>query len=316
METLFSTANVHPRDRFAYWHEVACKTIVGHESRPMDRPRFEATLRGAPLAEIPLVIFENAPMKVCRSRRSIAAAPDDTLLVCHQLAGKVALEQDTRQVLLGAGDVTILDARRPYTGDFVRGSKMLVLKLPRRALESRCGSVLETTAVRLPDEGLGMCLAHHLASLPRYVRSLDRTEQATIGEYTLDLLALVAAKGGPVRKQSRTRSLALANLRATVETLLTRHGLDAHAVATAAGISVRYANDLLAGENQSIARYIQSRRIEQCAKALRDPVQIHRTIGEIAFGWGFSDLTHFGRVFKSRFGMTARDYRQGRLPRR
>jgi len=34
MEKLFSTKDVHPRDRFAYWHDVACKHIVEHNSRP------------------------------------------------------------------------------------------------------------------------------------------------------------------------------------------------------------------------------------------------------------------------------------------
>jgi AraC family transcriptional regulator, positive regulator of tynA and feaB len=35
-------------------------------------------------------------------------------------------------------------------------------------------------------------------------------------------------------------------------------------------------------------------------------------IGSIAFDWGFSDLSHFTRRFRQRFGCTPRDWRQSR----
>ena len=42
----------------------------------------------------------------------------------------------------------------------------------------------------------------------------------------------------------------------------------------------------------------------------RDPRRAHRTIGEIAFAWGFSDLSHFGRRFKAEFGVSPGEYRR------
>ncbi|MCZ7593504.1 MAG: helix-turn-helix domain-containing protein [Hyphomicrobium sp.] len=76
---------------------------------------------------------------------------------------------------------------------------------------------------------------------------------------------------------------------------------------------MRYANDLLSGENSSVERYILHRRLERCRRALEDPLQAHRMIGEIAFGWGFSDLSHFTRRFRSAFGMTPSDCRRRAL---
>ena len=38
-------------------------------------------------------------------------------------------------------------------------------------------------------------------------------------------------------------------------------------------------------------------------KALEDPLQAHRSVSEIAYGWGFSDMTHFGRRFKQAYGV-------------
>jgi AraC-like DNA-binding protein len=99
-------------------------------------------------------------------------------------------------------------------------------------------------------------------------------------------------------------------LKSVIEARLYDPGLKPAAVAAAAGISSRYANALLARHGTSLERLIQQRRLERCRDALDDPAQVHRTIGEIAFGWGFADLSHFGRRFKTEYGLSPTDYRQ------
>jgi AraC-like DNA-binding protein len=47
--------------------------------------------------------------------------------------------------------------------------------------------------------------------------------------------------------------------------------------------------------------------------ALEDPRQAHRTIGDIAYSWGFSDLSHFSRRFKGAFGCAPGDYRKQQI---
>jgi AraC-like DNA-binding protein len=44
--------------------------------------------------------------------------------------------------------------------------------------------------------------------------------------------------------------------------------------------------------------------------AFVDPRQSHRSISDIAQGWGFTDMTHFGRCFKDEYGLSPRDYRK------
>ena len=58
--------------------------------------------------------------------------------------------------------------------------------------------------------------------------------------------------------------------------------------------------------------YIITRRLERCRRALDDPAQARRTIGDIAFSWGFSDLSRFGRRFKAEFGCAPGEYRERR----
>jgi AraC-like DNA-binding protein len=111
-------------------------------------------------------------------------------------------------------------------------------------------------------------------------------------------------------RPSSRREIALYRLKAMIEARLCDPALKPAAAAAAAGISVRYANDLLSQEDYSIERYILHRRLERARRALENPSQARRSIGEIAFAWGFSDLSHFVRRFRFTYGLTPGDYRR------
>jgi AraC-like DNA-binding protein len=81
-------------------------------------------------------------------------------------------------------------------------------------------------------------------------------------------------------------------------------------IAAAFRITTRYLHHLFSEEEETVARFILRRRLEECARALSSPSQRKRTITAIAFDHGFSSATHFGRVFRSRFDMIPREYRQ------
>ena len=90
MKTIFSTTEVHPRDRFDYWHDVAIKTLVDHDSKPECHRTFRAELQSGVLADIGLVLFENSPMAIWHRTHHVARANTDVLFVCRQIAGGIA----------------------------------------------------------------------------------------------------------------------------------------------------------------------------------------------------------------------------------
>ena len=314
MKTFFSTMEVNPRDRFEFWHDVACKNLVRHDSIPENRHAFQAELQAGALAEVGLVLFENTPMCVSHATRHGAPPEADQLFICRQVAGELALEQSGREVVLQSGDVTLLDPRLPYTGRFSSGSRLLTLKVPRRALEARVGKTREMTVRSIkPLEAETSLVSAFLGMLPTYAGKLGPAAEALVKEQALDLVAVSLAKSMERRPRvSSARSLALMNVRAAVESRLTDPALDPEAVAAAAGISVRYANVALAEEGTSIRRLIQERRLERCRRALEDPLQVHRKVSEIAYDWGFSDMTHFGRRFRAAYGLLPSEYRRQR----
>ena len=127
---------------------------------------------------------------------------------------------------------------------------------------------------------------------------------------TVVALAFSEMDGDCGRVLCSPRGTTLYRLKSVIEARLCHPDLKPAAAASAAGISVRYANALLSQEGSSVERYILYRRLERCRRALEDMAQAHRMIGEIAFAWGFSDLSHFVRRFRAAYGTTPSDYRR------
>lgn len=199
----------------------------------------------------------------------------------------------------------------PYFGNFFAGSRMLVLKVPRHLLEARLGQTRQMTARAIkPSDDDHRLTTSLLAMLPVYAGKLGPVAETLIANQALDLAAMSLSK--VMEGQSRVssaRSLILIRIRAAIEARLADPALDASTVASCAGVSIRYANSVLAEEKTSISRLIGSRRLERCRSALADPAQARRKVSEIAHGWGFSDMTHFGRRFKATYGVLPSEYR-------
>lgn len=311
MELVFSSDQLHPRDRFDCWHDLVCRTIAEHDCEPESRTEFRAMIERGTVGVLELVRFQAPAMRIFHTSAHTERTRADHLFVCCQLAGKVRLIQNGREIVLAPGTLTLLDPRMPYDGRVFGGSTMLLLKVPRRELEARIGRSRDLTARLVSparaDDVLTLQLLHRLPSLSGQLSS--PTEDMTAA-HALDLIGVSIAHttaAGRTRRSS-ARALLLARIRAEIEARLPDPELDARRVADAVGVSVRYANELLAEQDTSIKRFILNRRLARCRSALEDSGEAHRTVSEIAFGWGFSDLTHFGRRFKEAYGASPSDY--------
>ena len=312
MKTIFSTSSVHPRDRFDYWHSLACKEIIGHDSLPENRATFQAEIKAAKFGKLDLVEFSNSPMRVSHTLAQAERTRPDTVFLCYQLSGSVLIVQDAHEVNLDAGSLMLLEPRLPYEARFALNSKTLVIKAPRTELRARIGGnrdlIGRRVTAELADDDLALSIA---AKLPSLVGRTSSTTEEMVGNHVLDLVGLALARtiGSTAVRVSNLKASLLGQICSAVEAKLADPDIDGQKIADIVGISVRYANAILAEQDSSLHRLILSRRLSRCRVALEDPNQLHRTIAEIAQGWGFSDMTHFGRCFRAAFGVSPREYR-------
>ena len=81
-------------------------------------------------------------------------------------------------------------------------------------------------------------------------------------------------------------------------------GLSAARVAEALSLSRRYVHKIYAQEGRSFRQDLIALRIEACLKAFQDDKQAGKTIAEIAFAAGYTDISQFNRHFRKLKGAT------------
>jgi AraC family transcriptional activator of tynA and feaB len=309
MDKVLAIADFKPRERLAYWYDVACKVLVKHECQVHRESDFDATLLHSSLGELDIVSLESQGIHFAEvTTRTIADEMDDVFFLVLAIEGNATLSQGGRDAVLAPGDFTLIDTRRPYECRYYSDRwKHVIVKIPRPAFNSRLVATEKLTGRTVSaSAGVGSLVSGYIQLLPEHILALQPAAKTQVGEHLVDLAALAVAANAGVDAPavSSGRAVALFRVRMAIESHLSDPTLDPEAVASAAGVSVRYANGLLAEQGMSLERLIVSRRLERCRRALEDPTQRQRTISEIAYAWGFSDLSHFDRRFKAAYGLS------------
>jgi AraC-binding-like domain len=86
-------------------------------------------------------------MELVRSRQRIAKGREDCFLIAIEGRTASALMQDGREGILEVGDFAIVDSSRPYSVLFREGFEHHVVRIPRREMASRLGSLDAVTGL-------------------------------------------------------------------------------------------------------------------------------------------------------------------------
>ncbi len=79
-------------------------------------------------------------------------------------------------------------------------------------------------------------------------------------------------------------------------------------IASRFGYSLRTVHALFATHGKTVSGEIRDRRLERCKLALAKS-RTDLSISDLANRWGFSDASHFSKLFKSKYGVGPRAYR-------
>lgn len=229
-----------------------------------------------------------------------------------QLEGEGILRQDGREALLRAGDFTLCDGGRHYEISCPSGSRMLVVGVPTVKLRRHvaCPESLAATPMRAAAgvSGLMSTFLRHYWLQCRHALAGDSAEQ--IAAAVLDILGAAYAQVPRTHAERSSRGTAH---RIRIINYIHAHLYDPDLapaqIARACRITTRYLHYLFSDGEETVARYILVRRLEASSQALLADSQRGRTVTAIAFDHGFNSATHFGRVFRTHFGVTPREYR-------
>jgi AraC-like DNA-binding protein len=117
---------------------------------------------------------------------------------------------------------------------------------------------------------------------------------------------------GTLSRRAQPVSPALeAQISAYIDSWLGDPELSVERIAAAHHISVRTLHRVFQQRGETVSTHIKNRRLDGChADLLARPDLM---IGAICAKWGITDIAHFSRQYKARFGCTPTDTREQRL---
>jgi AraC family transcriptional activator of tynA and feaB len=253
-----------------------------------------------------------APLPVVRSRRVIDNAPIDSFSVFLQLAGRTVSFRGEEHIELYAGDIGFCDTRQRqpfhavYGGE--RGGRCAIATMPRAMIEQRAPWLRGRPHRKLAAEArFSDHLRRHMTEL--MAGPMGETETSLLTDSLCNLVALAAAEDFPSNRLEP--ELQMEALFAFCRENLHNADLSAQHAADHIGISLRTLHARFRQIDQTFGRWLLEQRLLGCRAALRDPRQRTRQISQIAYAWGFNDLSYFNRAFRRRFDITPRDWRDG-----
>ncbi|MCP3465934.1 AraC family transcriptional regulator [Bradyrhizobium sp. CCGUVB23] len=146
-----------------------------------------------------------------------------------------------------------------------------------------------------------------LASRADVELSSDQNLRALYVQHTADLVAMILGPHSDAEALLEGRGIKAARLKAVINAIrhnAARQELSAELVGRSLGISERYVRVLLEETGKTFSEHLTEERLLHARRLLNAPHLANHTIAEIAMMSGFSDISHFNRSFRRRFGDT------------
>ncbi|MCR8922640.1 helix-turn-helix domain-containing protein [Dasania sp. GY-MA-18] len=302
----FST-NLIPKNRqFESWNDIVTDTYFSLtlETKKKSCDEFCGRIHGEELGSIQITTLASDPTTYHRDRFDISKENQDYFLVTIPNVSAVSFSQNGKNVNCRPGDFILQGSADPYRFLYDEPAQMTVIRIPGDELRDRIKSADDFCARSfLGSTASNGLFLNYLESLLKFSKDLPDTAKLKISEQLIDLLALTMDSSDEALPcaDSASQEAHLHRINNYINHNLSSPNLSPQQIADQCGISLRYLHQIFKPTGHTVASWIKERRLKQCYDALADPRRPIRSIAELAYRWGFSDQSHFSRVFKNRF---------------
>lgn len=273
---------------------------------------FNGELTCSQYGDLRFSAFTVSPHEVVRLKLHIGRSDDAHYLVSRQRSGVARMSQDDDVCELRPGDVGLVDGTQPFRVEYLQPVDRVVAAIPHSQLHSRAPWLDRRPLNRMAaNSPLSELLRFYLERLA----GPDCTSPWEAAALTDNLCNIVALMTAPTaRERSSVRQFAVLPTLEQMLIMLRRHladpDLSPGMVAARLGISLRTLHKRFHDADTTFGKWILENRLLACQCAFEDPRHASFTISQIAYGWGFNDLSNFSKAFKARFGVSPTEYRR------
>jgi AraC-like DNA-binding protein len=306
----FSTRGLPERMRIPMWREEFGRHIVHVDIEPSSKGPFQAEATLKSIRGLRTLAWQGSAMRFKRSRTNIADGDDSIGVIICSASGS-HLSQRGQEIELRAGDATALLHAEPAIVTYTEGLQF-GLSVPRDALTQRVPNVdsLTMRPISRRTEALRLLMAYLKSAVKNGALAAPKLREAVV-THIHDLMALAISECAPLGESSASAVVAARHIAALDH--ITAHFQDPElslkVVARCQGISPRYLQHLMTSSGTSFTECLNELRLQRAFALLVEPHGSARRISDIALEVGFSDISHFNRLFRTRFGVSPRGVR-------
>ena len=296
-------------DPIRKWRDEYARRVLNLDFKPLSDAPFRAAVE--PIFER-IVRTTHSPGVTFRDEALVKDGDDSYSLLLSQ-STNIDVAHRGRDLRLRHGDATLLHLCEIGSVGSYDNLEFIAVIVPGPELAARRASVDAAVIQRVPRQSEALRL------LSGYIRCLERSHfgasndaAETIRRHIVDLVSLALTSRAALGESS-LNAVAAARLNAAVNQIAKNFqnpGLNLVTVALSQGISPRYLQRLFETSGTTFTARVNQLRLQKAFELLTEARNDPRQISDIALQVGFSDISHFNRLFRSRFGDTPSGIRQ------
>jgi AraC-like DNA-binding protein len=301
-----STEMFPARERFSAFREDFARRVLAMDIVDYSAGQPRLDIAYLPLGATAAGSLVATPCKFIRDNVHVKDGSDDFRLDIVDV-GPIEYSHAGVEHAYERGWAYFSDQARPMSGFGAGKRQIRNLRVKSAALKALVAHP-EDLAGRPVHPGSALVLLDsYLRSLTSLDAPLSPELAETVGVHLLDLLAAVLGPRRDAQEVVAQRGVKAAYLRAILAGIA-RHSsdpdFDLDCVASKLGLSRRYIQLLLQETGNSFTEHVVERRLSRSYEMLTDQRYRELNIAEIALAAGFSDISHFNRMFRRRYGDT------------
>lgn len=300
----FSTDDAPPEQRHRLWAEefVQKRMNLVFVDRSTDGIRF--SLDTMNLGCITAALVRGTPSDfICDHPRD-----DGGMFIVVARSGRFRALQQGRAFDLATGSAVVFDNRHRGELHCLEAGETWSVSFTRNLLRLHADDAVRSSERHILAESPSLRL--FVGYLETLFGLNEIREPELAGVHLLDLAISAMNEPLPAGLSSRKAVNARADdVLEAIARLAANPALDPALVAGELDISVRYLHRLLQKAGATFSAYLLECRLKRAHRLLRDPRIAGHKIGTIALESGFSDLSHFNRSFRRRYGLTPTELR-------
>lgn len=296
------------------WRDIASNSFVPLSVQQSARD-FTASIDLRQLSnDVSIAGVTDQAIVINRTEQLASRSVTDDIHISLQASGLGSISQNGRVVAVAPGVLTVTETHKPFTLNYVEpNQRHIIVQASRASLGVTDDMIRHVSGRQLsgrnPAREAYISLVTSIMRLPDPLSASASLEMSQIVTSLASAMLRSAWETCPVLP-SNDEALRVAMF-GFVRSHLSSPALTVETLARAHFISRRRLYEIFEAVDEAPADFIRRERIAQASICLDDPSD-SRSIAQIAFDVGFTDVTTFTRAFRKYRGVTPSEWRAGR----